>query len=48
VDRDGDGDLTDGGERVEVPAFKPSDHPFHDGEREADLGSVKDGAATHT
>lgn len=48
VDRDGDGDLTDPDERVEVPAFKPSDHPFHDGEREVELGSVKDGKVTHT
>jgi hypothetical protein len=48
VDRDGDGDLTEEGERVTVPAFKPSDHPFHEGEREVDLGSVKDGERTHT
>ena len=48
VDRDGDGDLTEDGERVAVPAFKPSDHPFHDGEREVDLGAIKDGARTHT
>jgi hypothetical protein len=48
VDRDGDGDLTGDGERVAVPAFKPSDHPFHDGEREVELGSVRDGKLTHS
>jgi hypothetical protein len=47
VDRDGDGDLTGAGERVEVPEFKPGDGPFHDGERQVDLGSVKDGELTH-
>ena len=48
VDRDGDGDLTEPGERVTVPVFQPSDHPFHDGEREVDLGSITDGERTHT
>ena len=48
VDRDGDGDLTEDGERVTLPAFKPSDHPFMDGEREVKLGSVQDGERTHT
>jgi len=48
VDRDGDGDLTGDGERVAVPDFKPSDHLFHDAEREVNLGSVQDGERTHT
>lgn len=48
VDRDGDGDLTGAGEREEVPTFKPGDGPFHEGEREVNLGSVKDGGRTHT
>jgi hypothetical protein len=48
VDRNGDGDLTGAGERVEVPEFKPGDGPFHEGEREVGLGSVKDGELTHT
>ena len=48
VDRDGDGDLTGADERVTVPEFKPGDGPFHEGEREIELGSVKDGELTHT
>jgi hypothetical protein len=48
ADLDGDGDLTGAGERVAVPAFGPSDHPFYNGERAVKLGTVRDGDRTHT
>jgi hypothetical protein len=48
LDRNGDGDLTGDTERVALPTFKPSSHPFHEGEREVELGSVKDGQLAHT
>jgi hypothetical protein len=48
VDRNADGDLTGADEKVAVPPFKPSTHPFHEGEREVVLGDVKDGELTHT
>lgn len=48
VDRNGNGDLTEPGERTTVPEFKSSDHPLYDGTREVNVGSVQDGKLVHT
>jgi hypothetical protein len=48
VDRNGDGDLTEAGEKVPAPAFKPSDHPAHEREREIKVGDLDVGPLTHS
>lgn len=48
VDRNGNGDLTEPGERTTVSDFKASDHPLYDGTREVNVGAVQDGKLVHT
>ncbi len=48
VDRNSNGDLTEEGERVEVPAFKASGHPAHARERSVLAGTLQVGGLTHT
>jgi hypothetical protein len=48
VDRNSNGDLTEEGERVEVPAFKTSVHPAHARERSILAGTLQVGGLTHT
>jgi hypothetical protein len=48
VDRNGNGDLTDPGERVPMPPLKASKHPLFQEEREVDLGDIREGDRTHT
>src|SRR5437868_11979754 len=47
VDRNGNGDLTEPGEKVEVPAFQPSTHPAHERERSVPVGDLRVGGRTH-
>jgi hypothetical protein len=47
VDRNGNGDLTEAGERVEAPKLKPSSHPFHARERSIEADIVATGDLTH-
>ena len=47
LDRDGNGDLTDEGEKVTAEAFKKSAHPAHESERSIRLGELKIGDHTH-
>jgi hypothetical protein len=48
VDRNGNGDLTEEGKRVKVPAFEPSKHPAHAQERSIEAGTIAVGGLTHT
>lgn len=48
VDKNGNGDLTEDGERIQAPAFKPSDHPAHARERSIEVGDLSVGGLTHT
>ncbi|MBO0697590.1 MAG: hypothetical protein J2P46_04285, partial [Zavarzinella sp.] len=48
VDRNGNGDLTDPGERVPMPPLKASKHPLFQEEREVELGDIREGDRTHT
>src|SRR6266850_569590 len=48
VDRNGNGDLTEPGERFPMPKFKKSDHPAFNEERELKVGDLSDGPRTHT
>jgi hypothetical protein len=48
VDRNGDGNLTERGERVPMPKFGKSDHPFFTEQREVKAGDIPNGALTHT
>jgi hypothetical protein len=48
VDRNGNGDLTEEGERIAAPAFRPGANPFCTRERSVRAGSVSFGGLTHT
>jgi RNA polymerase sigma factor (sigma-70 family) len=48
VDRNGNGDLTEEGERVRAPAFSPSDHYLFSRERSIEIGDITVGGLTHT
>jgi hypothetical protein len=48
VDKNGNGDLTEEGKRIEAAAFGPSDHPAQAQEREIRAGGVTVGGLTHT
>jgi RNA polymerase sigma factor (sigma-70 family) len=48
VDRNGNGDLTEAGKRIEAPAFKPSDYPAWVRERKIEAGDISVGGLTHT
>jgi hypothetical protein len=48
VDRNGNGDLTEDGKRVLMPAFQESQNPFLHPWREVKAGDVTDGRLTHT
>jgi hypothetical protein len=48
VDRNGNGDLTEEGERVRMPNFEPSRREQYTEEREVVVGDVRDGRLTHT
>ncbi len=48
VDRNGNGDWTDLGERVPMPAFKEWKHPLFQEERGVELGDIKEGELVHT
>jgi hypothetical protein len=47
VDRNGNGDLTEPGERVQAPPFQPSAHPAHARERSIQAGDLSVGGLTH-
>src|SRR5437762_1445801 len=47
VDKNGNGDLTEEGERHPAPAFTPSDHPAHDRERSIPAGTLRVGKDVH-
>ena len=47
VDRNGNGDLTEPGERIKAPAFVPSTHPLLR-ERSIEAGDICVGGLTHT
>ena len=48
VDRNGNGDLTDSGERVPMPALHESKHPLFQELRDVELGDIKEGELVHT
>jgi hypothetical protein len=48
VDKNGNGDLTEEGERIKVPPFKASTHPAHAWERSIEVGDLAVGGLTHT
>jgi hypothetical protein len=48
IDKNGNGDLTDEGERVKAPVFKPSIHPAHTQDRSIAVGDITIGGLTHT
>jgi len=49
VDRNGNGDLTEAGERVAVPKWEPAkEHPAHSHERRTRAGALHLGGLTHT
>ena len=48
VDRNGNGDLTEKGKRVPVPAFARSDDPLLRGERRIGAGDIDEGRLRHT
>jgi hypothetical protein len=48
VDRNGNGDLTDPQKRITMPAFKPSDHPCFEAEREVKIETLVVGGRTYT
>jgi RNA polymerase sigma factor (sigma-70 family) len=48
VDRKGNGDLTEEGERVRAPAFSPSEHYLFSRERSIEIGDISVGGLTHT
>ncbi len=48
VDRNGNGDLTEDGKRVVMPAFQESQNPFLQEQREVKAGDVTDGRLSHT
>jgi hypothetical protein len=48
IDRNGNGNLTEPGERTTVPDFKSSDHPLYDGTREVNVGAIQDRKLVHT
>jgi hypothetical protein len=48
VDKNGNGDLTEDGERIEVPAFSQTTNPFCTRERSVEAGAVSVGGLTHT
>ncbi len=48
IDRNGTGDLTEAGKRVPLPAFQKSEQPVIAGERQVDLGDIREGPLTHT
>jgi hypothetical protein len=48
VDRNGDSDLTGGGEKVKLPAMEPQKGEWAAATRDAELGSVREGKLTHT
>jgi hypothetical protein len=48
VDRNGNGDLTEPGERIQSPAFSASDHPAHQRERSIETGDLSFNGFTHT
>jgi hypothetical protein len=48
VDKNGNGDLTEEGERIKAPAFTPSTSPFHTRERSIEIGDLSADGLTHT
>src|SRR5438094_548806 len=48
VDKNGNGDLTEEGERIKVPTFQPSTHPAHALQRSIEVGDITVGGLTHT
>ena len=48
VDKNGNGDLTEKGERIQAPAFKSSTHPAHARERSVEVGDLTVAGLTHT
>lgn len=48
VDKNGNGDLTEEGERVHGPAFAASTHPAHERERSVRVGDITVAGLTHT
>src|SRR5262245_38622396 len=48
VDKNGNGDLTDEGERFQAPAFQESSHPAHARERSITVGDVTIAGLAHT
>jgi hypothetical protein len=48
VDRNGNGDLTEDGERVPLPKFEKAPHPAFAEQREAKAGDLPDGKFRHT
>jgi hypothetical protein len=48
VDRNGNGDLTEAGERIAAPALRPGSNPFCTRERSIRVGTISIGGLTHT
>jgi hypothetical protein len=48
VDRNGNGDLTEVGERIKAPGFRADDHYLFSHERSIEVGDVNVGGLTHT
>jgi hypothetical protein len=48
VDKNGNGDLTEEGECIKAPTFKPSTHPAHAQERSIEIGDLSAEGLTHT
>jgi hypothetical protein len=48
VDKNGNGDLTEVGERIKAPAVTPSTSPFHTRERSIGIGALSVDGLTHT
>jgi len=48
VDKNGNGDLTEEGERIKTPEFETSDHPAHERQRSIAVGDITIGGFTHT
>jgi hypothetical protein len=48
VDRNGNGDLTEEGKRIETPALRQGTNPFCTRERSVQVGNVSVGGLTHT
>src|SRR5260370_27748824 len=41
VDKNGNGNLTEAGDRTEAPGFQPSSHPAHARERSIEIGDLR-------